>query len=306
MSHFSFRQLQVVAAIHRTGKIVHASKVLGLTQPAVSLQLQEAEARAGTPLFERTPEGMLPTAAGKAVIDAAIMIEERLRALSDEVAAIAVGKKGRLRLGAVSPAKYFAPRVIAAFVRAQPDVEVSLFVGNRAEIIGGLRDRKFDVALMGRPPQELPLRAVTFGDHPFVMIASPTHPLAGASHIGKERIAQENFLIREAGSGTRLALDMYLSALPDPLDEPGMEMGSNETIKQAVMAGLGVALISAHTIALEVELGRLVVLDVEGLPIRRQWFQVTRADHALAPAMSAFEAFLLTHGQDFLPQVPGS
>jgi DNA-binding transcriptional LysR family regulator len=306
MSEFSLRQLQVIAAIHRGGKIVHASKELGLTQPAVSLQLQEAESRAGTPLFDRTPEGMRPTAAGEAVIEAALLIEERLRTLADEVAAIATGKKGRLRLGVVSTAKYFAPPVIAAFMKEQPDVEISLFVGNRSETITGLRDRKVDVALMGRPPQEFAVRAVMFGQHPFVIIAAPNHPLAAVKRISKERIAEESFLIREPGSGTRIALDMYLNELPGRLDDPGIEMGSNETIKQAVMAGLGIALISAHTIALEVELGRMVVLDVEGMPIRRQWFLVSRADHVLTPAMSAFEDFLQINGQRFLPQVPNT
>ncbi|MEQ1768768.1 MAG: LysR family transcriptional regulator [Devosia sp.] len=306
MSEFSLRQLQVVAAIHRAGKIVHASKQLGLTQPAVSLQLQEAESRAGTPLFHRTPDGMRPTAAGEAVIDAALLIEERLRILSDEMAAIAIGRRGRLRLGVVSTAKYFAPPMIAAFMREQPGVEISLFVGNRAETINNLRDRRVDVALMGRPPQEFPVRSVLFGQHPFVIVAPPSHPLAQEKGIVKERIAAESFLIREAGSGTRLALDMYLSELPGRLDDPGTEMGSNETIKQAVMAGLGIALISGHTIALELELGRIVVLDVEGMPIRRQWFLVSRADHVLTPAMTSFEDFLQSKGRSFLPQVAGT
>lgn len=303
MAEFSLRQLQVVAAIHRTGKIVHACKELGLTQPAVSLQLQEAEARAGTPLFHRTPEGMRPTAAGEAVIDAALLIEERLRILSDELTTIATGRKGRLRLGVVSTAKYFAPPMIAAFKREQPDVEVSLFVGNRTETINNLRDRRVDIALMGRPPQEFPVRAVMFGQHPFVMVAPPSHPLATVKGIEKERIAAESFLIRERGSGTRLALDLFLSDVAGRLDEPGTEMDSNETIKQAVMAGLGIALISAHTIALEVELGRIVVLDVAGMPIMRHWFSVSRADHVLTPAMISFEDFLEATGKTLLPEL---
>ena len=221
-------------------------------------------------------------------------------------AAIATGRKGRLRLGVVSTAKYFAPPAIAAFMREQPDVEVSLFVGNRAETINNLRDRRVDIALMGRPPQEFAVRSVLFGQHPFVIVAPPSHALAKVKGIDKERIARESFLIREAGSGTRLALDMYLSALPGRLDDPGIEMGSNETIKQAVMAGLGIALISAHTIALEADLGRIVVLDVEGMPIRRQWYLVSRADHVRTPAMSSFEDFLETKGKTFLPQIAGT
>jgi DNA-binding transcriptional LysR family regulator len=306
MGEFSLRQLQIVAAIHRGGKIVNASKQLGLTQPAISLQLQEAEARAGTALFDRTRAGMRPTAAGRAVIDAALAIEERLRILSDEVAAIASGRKGHLRLGVVSTAKYFAPAMIAAFMREFPDAEISLFVGNRTETIAGLRDRQVDASLMGRPPHEFPVRATHFGEHPYVVVAAPGNPLARVKGISRARVGRETFLIREAGSGTRIALDGYLGELPGRLDDTGIEMGSNETIKQAVMAGLGIALISAHTIALEVELGRMVVLDVEGMPIRGEWFLVSRADHVLTPAMAAFQNFLVSRGGSFLPRVAGT
>ena len=306
MSEFTLRQLRTLASVHRNGRIIGASKELGLTQPAVSLQIKEAENIAGTALFDRTAEGMRPTAAGRAVIDAALAIEERLRVLTDEVRAIAGGRRGQLRLGVVSTAKYFAPSIMAAFKREHPDVEMTLNVGNRAEMIASLRDHMVDVALMGRPPREVAVRAVIFGDHPFVIIAPPDHPLAGLRGVTKEQLVQENFLVREPGSGTRMALDIYLSELPGRADAPGIEMGSNETIKQAVMAGLGIALISAHTIALEVEQKRLAVLDVEGMPIRRQWFSISRAERSLTPVMKSFEDFLQLRGAAFLPRVEGA
>lgn len=306
MGEFTLRQLRTLVAVSNHGKIVNASKALGLTQPAISLQIREAENVAGTPLFDRLPEGMRPTAAGRAVIEAALAIEERLRILGDEVEAIAGGRRGQLRLGVVSTAKYFAPSIMGAFMREHPDIEMTLWVGNRAETIASLRDHKIDVALMGRPPREVPVRSVLFGQHPFVIIAPIDHPLAGKKNIRKERIAQEHFLIREPGSGTRMALDILLSEVPGRLEDPGVEMGSNETIKQAVMAGLGIALISAHTIALEVEQNRLAVLDVEGMPIRRQWFLVSRADRAISPVMLAFEDFLQQRGAEFLPKVAGA
>lgn len=305
MSEYTLKQLRTVAAVYRLGRISSASRQLGLTQPAVSLQLRDAEQVAGTPLFDRTAGGMRPTAAGQAVVDAALAIEDRLRILADEVRAIAGGKKGQLRLGVVSTAKYFAPSILAAFKRGQPNIEVTLHVGNRAEIVASLRDHMVDLALMGRPPREVAVRATMFGPHPFVLIASPDHPLAGRRHIRKEELARESFLVRETGSGTRMALDMYLSELPGR-EAPGVEMGSNETIKQAVMAGLGIALISAHTVALEVEQHRLALLEVEGMPIRRQWFSVSRADSNLTPVMREFEAFLLERAADFLPKVAGS
>jgi DNA-binding transcriptional LysR family regulator len=306
MNEFTLRQLRTLASVHRNGRIIGASKELGLTQPALSLQIKEAETIAGTPLFERTAEGMRPTAAGRAVIQAALAIEERLRVLNDEVRAIGGGRRGQLRLGVVSTAKYFAPSIMAAFKHEHPDIEMTLRVGNRAEMIASLRDHMVDVALMGRPPREVAVRAVIFGDHSFVIIAPPDHPLAGLRAVSKERLAQENFLVREPGSGTRMALDIYLSELPGRADAPGIEMGSNETIKQAVMAGLGIALISAHTIALEVEQKRLAVLDVEGMPIRRQWFSISRAERSLTPVMKSFEDFLQLRGAAFLPRVAGA
>jgi len=303
MLNLTLRQLRAIGAIYRTGKIVTAAKELGLTQPAVSLQLRDAEAAAGVSLFDRTSEGMRPTAAGLAVVEAANAIEERLRVLADEVGAITGGRRGTLRIGVISTAKYFAPAMMAAFMREHPQIEMSLLVGNREETINNLRDHKIDVALMGRPPREIAVQSALFGQHPLVMIAPPDHPLAGQRQISKERIAQESFLLREPGSGTRTSLDMFLSDLPGRAENLGVEMGSNETIKQAVMAGLGIALISAHTIAQEVQAGRLAVLDVEGLPIRRQWFSVTRADRSLTPVMTAFEEFLTLQGSRFLPDV---
>jgi len=306
MLNASLRQFRTVAAIAQVGKIVVAAKMLGLTQPAVSLQLRDIEAEIGVPLFDRTHEGLRPTAAGQAVIDAALAIDVRLRALADDLNAIKGGRRGLLRLGVVSTAKYFAPALMAAFKREHPDIEMTLWVGNRAETIESLRQHAVDIALMGRPPREVPVRATLIGEHPFVIIGSPRHPLAGVQDISKERIAQEQFLVREAGSGTRISLEVYLGEIPGRIDSLGSEMGSNETIKQAVMADLGVALISAHTIAQEVEIGRLQVLDVEGMPIRRQWFSVSRADRSLTPVMQLFDDFAQRRGEAFLPQVAGT
>lgn len=303
MRDLTLRQLRAAAAVQKAGKILGAARLLGLTQPAVTLQIRDAEQAAGTRLFDRVGGGMRPTAAGKVVVEACLAIEERLRVLADAVESIKGGRRGVLHLGVVSTAKYFAPSIMAAFKRSHPDIEISLWVGNRAETIESLRNHSLDVALMGRPPREIMVRAALFGEHPMVIIASPQHPLVKSRGITKARIAEEQFLVREAGSGTRIALELYLGEFPERIDPLGIEMGSNETIKQAAIAGLGIALISAHTIALEVETERLVVLDVEGLPIRRQWFSVSRADRPMTPVMAAFEAFLQAEGRSFLPQL---
>lgn len=301
MRNLSLRQLRTVNAIAESGKIVNAAKALGLTPPAVTIQLKQVEDEIGLPLFDRTSEGMRPTAAGLAVVETAQALEERLRVLGDEIDAIKGVRAGSLRLGVVSTAKYFAPRLMAAFMKEFPAVDMRLLVGNRAETIDSLRNHEVDIALMGRPPRDLPVRASAFGDHPLVIIAPPEHPLASARDISRGRIARESFLVREPGSGTRISLEIFFSGLPGRVDDLGVEMGSNETIKQAVMAGLGIAFISAHTIASEVEAGRLVILDVTGMPIRRQWFAVMRSDRAASPAMATFLDFLMRKGAMHLP-----
>lgn len=303
MKNVTLRQLRAVWAIHKHGKITNAAKELRLTPPAVTLQLKQVEEEAGVPLFDRTNEGMRPTAVGVAFIDASQAIEERLRVLGDEIAAIRGLRQGSLVVGAVSTAKYFAPKLFAGFMREYPDVDMSLVVGNRSETVDSLRNHQADIVLMGRPPRDFPIRSTLFGDHPLVVVSAPDHPLARQRGITKEEIAREHFIVREQGSGTRISFERFLGEIPGRLDDPGTEMDSNETIKQAVMAGLGVAFISAHTVAWEVEAGRLAVLDVVGLPIRRQWFAVSRADRTATPVMAAFEDFLGRKGASYLPLV---
>lgn len=301
MRHVTLRALRSAAAIGRHGRIVAAAPLLGLTPSAVTLQLKRIEDAAGLPLFDRTAEGMRATAAGLAVIEAAGAIEEQLRILQDALDAIKGVRKGSLRLGVVSTAKYFAPRLMAAFMRAFPAIDMTLAVGNRSETIGMLRDHAVDVAIMGRPPPAPPVRAFAFGDHPLVIVASPGHPLAAAKGISRERVANEEFIVREHGSGTRISMEIFMRGVPGWPERSFSEMDSNETIKQAVMAGLGIAFISGHTVSSELEGGRLALLDVSGMPIRRQWFAVTRSDRALTPVMAEFNAFLASEGASHLP-----
>lgn len=303
MRNVTLRQLRTIETVSRLGKLNLAAGELGLTGPALTLQIQQLERDTGVSLFDRTREGMVPTTFGLAFLEAAHAIEENLSALADSIDAMKGLRSGRLRLGVVSTGKYFAPQLIAAFRRQVPGIEINLFIGNRAEIIQKLRDHEVDIALMGRPPRDFDVRSQMFGDHPLVFIAPADHPLAGVLDISRERIAEEQFLVRESGSGTRISLEIFLSEVPRRLEELGTEMGSNETIKQAVIAGLGLAFISAHTIEQEVKLGRLIILDVVDTPIRRQWFSVSRTDRATSPAMQAFERFLLAEGARHLPVV---
>jgi LysR family transcriptional regulator, low CO2-responsive transcriptional regulator len=304
MRNLTLKQLRAVRAVMRHRKIAAAASQLGLTASAVTLQIKEVERELDIPLFDRTGDGVHPTYAGRAVAEAMRMIESRLEELSEDIDAIKGLRKGRLRLGVVSTAKYFAPRMMAGFMKMLPGIEMKLTIGNRAEILAALDASSIDIALMGRPPRGIDVRAVVVGDHPFVIIAPPDHPMIGEVGISKDRIAQEHFLVRETGSGTRTSLELYFGDIPGQLDNLGTEMGSNETIKQAVMAGLGVAFLSAHTIELELELRRLVMLDVEGLPVHRQWFLVSRSDRALSHALAAFQDFVVARCGDYLPKIP--
>jgi LysR family transcriptional regulator for metE and metH len=211
---------------------------------------------------------------------------------------------GRVAVGVISTAKYFAPRALAAFKRAHPRVEMRVLVGNRQETLTALEAFDLDLAIMGRPPEHFAVEQAVIGDHPHVVIAAADHPLAGQARLPLQALAGETFLLREAGSGTRLLVERLFAA-EGLSPAAGMEIGSNETIKQAVMAGMGVALISAHIIAAEVADGRLAVLDVAGLPIVREWFVVKRREKRLLPAARALWDHLATSGGTFLPEVAG-
>jgi len=303
MRALTLRQLRAALAIDRLGKITLAAREIGLTPSAVTLQLQQAEAAAGAALFDRTRGGLRATDAGRAVIAAGQAIELRLAMLGEELTAIRGVGRGTLRLGAVSTAKYFAPRLMAAFLDEHPGIDLRLSIGNRAATIAALEQQEVDIVLMGRPPREMPVNTYLIGEHPLVMIAPPGHALAGARGITRAHLAEQPLLVREPGSGTRNSLDLFLGELAGQRPSRSTEFSSNETIKQAVMSGLGLALISAHTIALEAQLGLLVILDVVGTPIRRQWFSVSRADRALSPPMAAFRNFIGRRGREFLPVV---
>jgi len=298
----TLRQLRALSAVVRTGTVSAAADALAVTPPAVSQQLRLLEDALQVPLAERTPAGMRGTDAGREVLVALGRIEAALSDCAAAIAALRGMQGGRVAVGVISTAKYFAPRALAAFMRSEPGVEIRLKVGNRAEILTALRDLDIDIAVMGRAPEDFPVERAVIGAHPHVVIAPPEHPLAAARGIGLARLGGETFLLREAGSGTRDLLRSLLAAAGlDP--GLGMEMGSNETIKQAVMAGMGIALLSAHTVAAELAEERLVALDVVGLPVLRQWFVVRSRDKRLLPAAQALWDHLVAHGADFLPEV---
>jgi DNA-binding transcriptional LysR family regulator len=254
-------------------------------------------------LFDRTSTGMRLTKAGEAALEASRAVERAVRDFADAMLAISTGEGGRLSVGAVSTAKYFAPRLIAAFLATRPKVDLRFQIGNRDATVDSLRNGEIEIALAGRPPREMAVETFALGPHPYVLIAPPEHRFAGARGLNPADLAGEAFLFREIGSGTRSLFDDFIGDTSIKPVQMRMELGSNESIKQAVMAGIGIALISAHTIAAEVADGRLVCLDVKDLPILRRWYVVNRTDRALSPAASAFRDFAVSQGSRFLPLV---
>jgi DNA-binding transcriptional LysR family regulator len=299
IQHVSLRQLRVFEAAASNRSFSKAAKSLHLTQPGVSMHIKELEANAGLPLFERIGRKLYVTEAGQELLAHAREILRALKDAEDTLNGLKGLRRGRINLAVVSTAKYFVPQLLARFGRDFPELEIRLTVNNRTSVIEQLVANEVDLAIMGRSPQSLDTVAEPFAQHPHVIIAAPDHPLASRHAVTVECVARENFIVREPGSGTRLAMEQFF-------DDFGlacnvlMEMASNETIKQAVMAGMGISFISRHTIALELETQRLFVLDVHGTPVVRHWHVAHLAKKRLSPTAVAFKEFVLTHARELL------
>lgn len=300
MKDVTLRQLEFLRETARTGSLAAAAAALHVTAPAVGQQLRLLERTIGLALVERDRSGQRLTEAGREVVASARRIEAELTACADLLESLRRAESGHVTLGAVSTAKYFAPRLLAHFQREHPGIRVSLDIGNRQEVLASLEDYEVDLAIMGRAPSRLEVDQEVVADHPYAIVARPDHPLAGRRRVRFARVAAEPFLFRESGSGTREHAD-ELFASSGIVPNVVMEIASNETIKQAVMAGLGVALISEHTVAAEVEDGRLSILDVQGLPIMRQWLVVRMARRTIAPATRAMWDFLMAEAGPLIP-----
>ena len=300
----TIRQLRALATIQKTRSVTAAANQLHLTQPAVTLQLRNLQALAGLPLIQRTGDGMLLTDAGREVLMLCERVEAAISDCETSLEMIAGKTAGRISMGAVSTAKYFVPFAISGFSKRHPNIDIKLTIGNRQETSAALRGYELDFAIMGRPPVDIDMNVHLIGDHPHVIIAPTEHRLARKSGLALADLANETFLMREPGSGTRGLMEQLFEAA-GVRPNIGMAMSSNETIKQAVIAGLGIAFISAHTVATELDERRLVTLDVEGLPVVRQWFVLSRKDKVLMPPARAMLEFLSANGAQFLPRAHG-
>ncbi len=302
--HWTLKQLKIAASAAATGSYAKAAQDMGLSPPAVTAQMKGLEEEIGAPVFERVDGRLRPTAAGEEILLAHQRIVHALAEAERAITALKSPEGGTVVVGVVSTAKYFAPMALAAFRQSRPEIELKLIIGNREEIIAGLESLDFDVAIMGRPPAAMEAETRILGDHPHVIIAPPGHRLMRRRTLTPADLSREPFLVRERGSGTRSLMERVFEEAGVTQPPIAMEIGSNETIKQAVMAGLGLSFISAHTVAAEVADGRLTVLDVQGLPAVRQWLVVRAKDKRLLPAGLALQGFLAKEGARFLPKMP--
>jgi DNA-binding transcriptional LysR family regulator len=272
---------------------------LHLTQPAVSMQLRQLEEHLELSLFEPVGRGLQITEPGREMAALAADLLLRLDDFALAARELRGVRRGRVRLGVVSTAKYFAPRLLAQFIKAHPGLELKLNVFNRERIIEQLRGYAIDLGIMGRPPEGGDLVGTPFAPNPLAIVAAPSHRLSLSSQISAEDLEGEAFIVREPGSGTRIAMDRFFADIGVTIN-PVMETDSNETIKQAVMAGIGIALLSLHTVRLEMAAGRLVMLRVAGLPLRRQWFVVRSRLRRSTPAAEEFLQYLLREADDLM------
>lgn len=292
MKNATLRQLKVFEAVARNLSFSRAAKELHLTQPAVSMQVKLLEDIAGLPLFEQIGKKIFLTEAGREVLDHAMTMAQQIRQAEERLADLKGVGHGQLDISVISTAKYLAPHLLAQFCRQHPGVRLKLTVHNRESVLEQLARNTTDVAITGYPPKEMDIVAEPFAQNPHAFVAAPEHPLARSRRIRLARIARESLLVREPGSGTRILMERIF-AENHLTFAAAMEINSNETVKQAVMAGLGMSLLSLHTVELELEAKRLAVLDVIGTPVVRDWYLVHRTNKRLSPAAQAFKAFLL-------------
>jgi DNA-binding transcriptional LysR family regulator len=302
MRGVSITQLRLFASAARHLSFARAAEELHVTQPAVSMQIRNLEEQVGLPLFDRSRRQLSLTPPGEYFLLYARRALSALKDAEDMMAKMRGAQTGRLVVGLVSTADYFLPRLLAGFMHEHPGVDVQLAVGNRQSLVSMLQQNEVDLAVMGRPPKELETRAEPFALHPIGVVAPASHPLARREHIAPLDLASERFIVREPGSGTRAAMELFFH---EQRIAPGfaMEVGSNEAIKHAVAAGLGISFLSLHTVHLETAGKQLIVLDVEGTPILKQWHVVRAGAKTLSPAAEAFRYFMLEEGERFIAKL---
>lgn len=280
-------QLGVFEAIVRHGNYTRAAEELYMAQPTVSIQMKKLAETVGLPLLEQIGKQVHPTEGGKAVLRACEGIFAAIDALDQELANLRGVTGGRLRLAVSTTGKYFAPRLLAEFARQYPGVDLSMEIHNRKVLIERLQANEDDLYIFANPPEEMDVVKQSILPNPMVIFARTDHPLAKRRKIPLDALARENFIAREPGSGTRLVMQRYFEKHAfDP--QIRMELSTNEAVKQAIIAGLGVSIMSRYTLGLDTEQPQLTTLDVEGFPLEGNWYLVYALGKQLSPVARAF------------------
>jgi DNA-binding transcriptional LysR family regulator len=291
MKNATLRQFQIFEVVARNLSFTRASEELYITQPTVSIQLKQLADIVGLPLFEQVGKRIFLTEAGHELLAVVHNIMDGLNRYQMVVSNMKGVKAGKLSIAVITTAKYFVPRLLGSFCELYPGIDVSLKVTNREMLLQRLSDNEDDLNILGQPPEHMDIWVEPFLDNPLVVLAPSTHPLANVKNIPAKRIAEEPLLMRESGSGTRLATEQFFRERNLPINFK-MELGSNEAIKQAVAGGLGISVLSAHTLVLEKKTNELVILDVEGFPIHRQWYVAYSKGKQLSVVAKTFLEFL--------------
>jgi len=297
--HLTLQQLRLFNAVARHSSFTRAAEQMHLTQPAVSIQVKRLEEQVGLPLFEQVGKRIFLTAAGNEMFSASYDILGRVNELEEKIADLQGELKGPLLLSVVTTSKYFMPHLLGAFLQQFPDVEPRLVFLNQSDVIQRLNDNLDDFVVMGQIPNTKDLEAFPFVENILVVAAPPDHPMVKKKKVTLEQLVNERILVREPGSGTRKAVDRILEN-HDLKIEPYMELGSNEAIKHAVMAGLGLSVISLHSLMSEYRSKQLAILNVENFPIRRRWYAVHLKGKKLSLVSRTFLEFILGHGEEIL------
>jgi DNA-binding transcriptional LysR family regulator len=284
---FSLRQLHIFEAVARHLSYTRSAEELHLTQPAVFAQVKQLEESVGVPLLERIGKKLHLTSAGQEVLVTSRETLKAIEHLEMRLADMQGLKKGKLHIAIVTTAEYLIPRLLGEFCTRYPGIEAALTVTNREMLLARLTENADDLVILGAPPEHIEVVAKPIADNPLVVVARQDHPLAGKKKISLKQVAEEPFILREPGSGTRLAVERHFADHGLKL-RVRMELGSNEAIKQAIAGGLGISILSRHTLALEGKQGPLHTLDVTGFPLLRHWYVAYQTGKHLSAAAEAF------------------
>ena len=299
MKQATLHQLQILGAIARYGSFTRAAAALELTQPTVSQQIKRLTQTIGMPLFEQLGKQIYLTAAGQEVLGASAMISEKFAELEIAIDELRGLKQRRIDLVASTTAKYFVPRLLGTFRRKHPDIELALHITNQEGVLARLARNQDDLYFTGRPPSDLEIELRPILENPLVVVAPSNHPLAGKTNIAIKELATEPFIFREAGSGTRSVVEHFLAENRVAVDV-AIELSSNEAIKQAIAGGLGISVLSQHSLDLETQNGLLTILNVEGFPIQRHWYVIYPTGKQLSVAAQTFLDFSIAQGKQII------